>query len=107
MLTSKQIKRLVANWGERADALDCNAEARIYDPMSKWECYIYALEPTEQDEIACIINGETVELTTWMLADLRTVFNSLGEGPQNDLGFIPIRITRLLKKLGAYDTTRN
>lgn len=105
MLTNNQIARLLANWGERADALDCNAEVRIYDPNGPWECYIYALEPNEQDQIACILSGESVEITAWSMAQMQLTFNANGEPPENDMSFVPIKITRLLEKLkGRYES---
>jgi hypothetical protein len=47
-----------------------------------------------------------VLIDQWTLSEMGTVFNSHGEGVENDLGFIPIHIARLIKKLeGLHETT--
>lgn len=108
MLNKKQLEKLKANWGSKAEALDCFAEVRIYDPLSSWECYILAVNPEEEDEIICIISGTHVEVCVWNL-NLR-LFNSNGEKPHVDTEYRPRLASEVLKKLmgkQAYDTYRD
>ena len=87
----------------------CLAEVRVYDPMSSWECYIYALNPEDEDEICCIIKGFFVEVTTWKLSELFQRFNVEGECPVVDYEYRPRRACDLFKILSEniYDARRN
>jgi hypothetical protein len=77
----------------------CMAEVRVYDPLSSWECYIYALNPQDEDEICCIIKGFFVEVTTWKLSEIQQRFNSEGEHVVVDNEFRPRRAAELFKIL--------
>lgn len=100
MLTPGQIKRLKNNWGDRADVLECNAEVRLYDlKWRQWECYLYALNPEDQDEVKCIINHKWADLTTWSMQEIENTRNAWGDQFINDLEFRPIPITKLLSTL--------
>ena len=98
MLTHEKKQRLINNWGERADSLECMAEVRVFDPLSSWECFIYALNPDDENQISCIINGFEVEITIWSLSELAMCFNSHGEAPQIDKEYRP-RQTAILYKI--------
>jgi hypothetical protein len=98
--------RLFKSWGERADTLNCHAELKYFDRLSPWACYIIAINPFNEDEIACIINGYDVEVCKWSFSELLSTFNAHGERPQIDPEFYRIRASELLKKLnqGKYVT---
>jgi hypothetical protein len=100
MLRSDQQAKLILNWGkENTDALEVNAEARIYDSRSTWQCFIYALDPYDMDTILCVIDGFNVELTTWKLGELNALFNDIGDSPINDTIYVPKKVKTLLKTL--------
>lgn len=99
MLSHKQKEKLKANWGEKASSMACMAEVRVYDPLSPWECYIYALNPEDEDEISCIIKGFFVEVTEWSLSELASRFNVEGERPIIDQEYRPRRAAELFKIL--------
>ncbi len=40
MLNSDQKTKLKASWGEKASSMACMGEVRVYDTLSRWECYI-------------------------------------------------------------------
>lgn len=90
---------LMNNWGEKADSMACLAEVRVYDPLSSWECYIYAMNPEDEDEIACIIAGFEVEVCDWRLSELNSVFNETGDTPELDTEYRPRRAAELFKWL--------
>ena len=87
------------NWGEKAQNLECRAEVLVYDPISPWKCYIYAMNPDDEDEIECIVAGFGLETTTWSLKELFSRFNSHGESVQVDHEFRPMHAATLLKEL--------
>lgn len=99
MLSRKQIDRLASNWGEPADSLACMAEVRVYDPLSRWECYIYAINPDDEDEVCCLINGFFVEVCEWRLSELSSCFNVAGYAPMVDMEYRPRRADELFKIL--------
>lgn len=102
MLNDKQKQNLIHNWGEKADALACLSEVRVYDPASTWECYIYALNPEDEDECDCIVKVSSKQRATierWFLTNISSLFNSEGEGVQIDEDYKPRMACELMKKL--------
>jgi len=102
MINNSQRNKLIANWGEKADSLACYAEIRVFDPLSEWQCYIFAMNPRDEDEIACLIKthefGE-VEICEWSMKELEQMYNSNGEGVQVDREYRPKIATQILKQL--------
>lgn len=105
-MLSEQIKEsLKKNWGEKANALDCYAEVKFFDPLSDWKCYIFGLNPNDEDEIACIVISEQIEVGKWSLKELYLTYNREGEHPIIDQEYRRTRASELLNKLGnKYDT---
>jgi len=99
MLNNKQKEKLKASWGEKASSMACMAEVRVYDPLSPWECYIYAMNPDDEDEICCLIKGFFVEVAEWRLNELASCFNAHGEPPKIDYEYRPRRVSELFKIL--------
>lgn len=93
-------KRLKANWGESADSLNCFAEAKLYDPLSSWACYLLALDESELN-VYCIIYTNTIgiEICTMLLQDLYNMYNREGEQPILDPEFRPLRAIELIRRL--------
>jgi hypothetical protein len=112
MFTFLQRQRLRLNWGERADAMECNAEVRIYDPSSAWECYIYALSPYD-DEIATVeAYGKPIVVSHGIdtIQRLTSLYNENGERMKIDKEFKPRAVKEILKKLklgNRYDWERD
>jgi hypothetical protein len=105
MLNSDKMKKLKDNWRESGWKSDCKAEAKFYDPASKWSCYIIAVDPRDEDTILCILQGESVEMAEWRLSELATRFNRDGEYVKEDPEYRPIAVETLLNRL-RQDTFR-
>ena len=99
MIHHVQKEKLKNNWGDKANSMACFVETRVYDPLSSWECYIYALNPIDEDQILCIINGLTVEVTDWTMKELFALFNEHGDPPRVDVEFKPRRASEIFKQL--------
>lgn len=99
MLNNKQKEKLLSSWGEKASSMACMAEVRVYDPLSAFECYIYALNPEDEDEILCIIKSSSVSADKWKLSELRSCYNSEGEPLQIDYEYRPRIASEILKRL--------
>lgn len=99
MLNNIQKEKLKANWGSPASSMACLAEMRVYDPLSSWQCYIYAMNPDDEDQISCLIKGFTTEACEWRLSELQSRFNAEGEPLQVDTEYRPRRVAELFKKL--------
>ena len=99
MLSDAIKDKLKASWGEKASAMACMAYVRVFDPYSPWECYIYAMNPEDEDEICCIIKAFSVEVAEWRMSDLMLSYNAHGEPLQLDEEYVPRRAAELFKKL--------
>ncbi len=92
--------KLKNNWGDKANSMDCMVEVRVYDPLSSWECYIFAMNPDNEDEISCIIKGFFVEIVeAWSVKEIMSRFNSEGESLQIDYEYRPRKAAELFKTL--------
>ena len=98
MLNNQQKEKLKNNWAN-ADSMECMAEVRVYDPLSFWECYIYAMNPEDEDIIACIIKGFTLEVCVWSMSELEKNFNRDGEFLEVDIEYRPRRALDVFKRL--------
>lgn len=101
-IDAKTASKLKNNWGDKADSLACMAEMRVYDPLSNWQCYIYAVNPENEDEIMCLISGgKNIEpmTTAWTMHELNLLYNSHGEGAEIDTEYRPRRTAELFKLL--------
>lgn len=102
-IPEKAIEKLKANWGEKAESLAAIAELRVFDPLSTWECYIFAMNPQDEDEISCILHGFTVEVCNWRLSELASHFNAEGESPIVDREYRPRKAETILRMLRGQD----
>jgi hypothetical protein len=102
MISEKIKQALLSNWGAKADAMDCYAEVKFIDPITHWACYIYAMNPDNDDDIACLVYDDIanrVEVCDWSMNELLNTYNREGEYPQIDHGYIRMKASELLKKL--------
>lgn len=95
--TTKQ--RLRDNWGEKADAMECYCEIKFMSENPRWECYIYALDPDNNDSIACIIPEGSQLLWEWSLKELNQAYDRQGENFWIDEEFRRIKASTLYRKL--------
>lgn len=87
------------SWYERAEALDCYVMARVYDPASNWECYILAQNPLDDNEIYCLIAGETLEQCFWSWSEITACFNAFMLPPTIDAHFQTVHVKHIINKL--------
>ena len=99
MITYDQREKLKKNWGEKADSLQCKAEVRLYDDQSTWECFIYAMNPQDEDDVKLILKGFTVEICDGSMDALRSMFNANGEPLKRDYHYIPRMADTIYRKL--------
>lgn len=89
---------LMSNWGNKADALDCQAYVCVKDDFSRWLCYIYAMNPLDENEILCFIPWPSMECIKWTVSELSNCYNSNGESPIVDNEFRHTNIKQLIKR---------
>lgn len=99
MIPEKVRESLMKNWGPLADSMNCYAYAKYIDPLSSWACYVYALNPENQDDIACLVYNECVEVCEWSLQELLATYNREGEYPEMDTEYRPRLALEIYKKL--------
>jgi hypothetical protein len=104
MLTQKLKDILKANWGDKADALDCYAEVKLMDPLSSWACYIFAMDPNEE-VVNCLLYSDAmgVEIYPQCIYNIQGMYNEHGEHPVIDTEYRRTRVTELLRRL-RHDT---
>lgn len=104
MIPFKTKQLLKENWGPRAESMNCYAECKFFDDLSRWQCYIYAINPEDDDSIKCLLKfpGTAVEIVDWTLTQLANAYNSHGENPVMDREFRRIRVAELFKKLNQW-----
>lgn len=101
MIPEKVREALKLNWGEKADSLNCYAEVKFIDTLTPWACYIFALNPQDEDEIACIVHGgyRHSDIYNWSMKDLILTYNRNGEYPVIDTEYRRMKASELFKKL--------
>lgn len=99
-LSEKQKKALLNNWGDKADALACNAIVRLYDSLSKWEFYIYAMNPEDENQVSLILKNSFGSRLNeqWTIDELEGMYNDHGEGLNVDESYRPRSVESLLKR---------
>lgn len=108
MITNDQRERLLRNWPV-ASALHCNAEVRLYDPLSKWECFLIGMNPQEENEVMAIISGHSLTVDIEILDEILSSYNVEGQNPLIDDEYSPRHAVNVLKHLRdkRHDTARN
>ena len=94
-------KALLRNWGPMAESLDCVAEIKVIDQREHWACYVFAMNPENEDEIACLFHDKLggIEIWDWSWHELCQLYDGEGEYPMLDPEYRRIRVTALLKRL--------
>ena len=92
-------ERLMSSWGSMAEAMECHCELKFIDPLTGWSCYIYAINPYNEDEIACIIHDKDVDVCLWSLQSLYNNYNRDGEYPIIDKEYRTQKTCDLYRKL--------
>jgi len=91
--------RLMENWGDKANAMECYAEVKFIDTMSQWCCYVYALDPSDNDTICCISPGYGEQVHTMSLQDLCNTYDSYGEYVFMDTEYRRMKASDLYRKI--------
>lgn len=102
MINHNQKQKLIQNWGDKAESMSCHAEVRVYDPISSWECYLYAMNPENEDEIMCLTKtskGDEAVTEYSSINWIQGLFNEHGEGVEVDTEYRPRRTAELFKQL--------
>lgn len=89
------------NWGEKSSSMSCYAEVKFIDPLSDWQCYIYSLNPEDEDTIECLLYTQMmgVQIAFWSLKELYLLHNEEGESPVIDTEYRKTRASELFKRL--------
>ncbi len=102
MINHNQKQKLLSNWGDKAESMACMAEVRVYDPISSWECYLYAMNPEDEDQIMCLLKTSKCDPAITEFGSinwLNALFNEHGENVKIDPEYRPKRTAELFKQL--------
>jgi hypothetical protein len=112
MLTQMQKENLKNSWGKKECPLGRMAQVRIYDTLSLWQCYLLAMNPSDEDEILCILSAHpllTPGVANWRLSEIGSLYNQNGERVQVDVEYRPRQANIIFKELtvGNYGFRRS
>lgn len=92
-------QRLLANWGDKATAMACYAEARVWEEPSGWSMYLLAMNPDAPDEVYAIIDGQNVEVGAFTFSEILNSCNAHGTFPCIDPDYRRRWASELFKQL--------
>jgi len=102
MIPEKIKKALIKNWGDKAEAMDCYCEIKFIEPNSGWACYVYAMDPNDEDSIKCISHFREPKIMDWSLIEVMGCYNDHGEIVIIDSEYRRMRVDELYKKLRGF-----
>jgi hypothetical protein len=100
-ISYQQKQKLMKNW-DNAHGLQCNAELRVYDPISSFQCYIIGMYDEDEDTIYCIIQTnkcDNPKTTLYTISQLEEMYNEHGEGLEVDIEYRPRQASEILTQL--------
>ena len=108
MISQQICDALKANW-PLAESMQCKTLIRIIDPNQSWACYIYAMDPQNEDTVMCISEKQSriirhVFTSEMSLNTIQNAYNQFGEYPIIDTEFRPQWTFHLFKKLQSRAT---
>lgn len=92
-------QRLLNNWGDKASAMACYAEVKLWDRRSGWAVYIMAMNPEEEDEVYGILHTDRIEVGAYTMKELGASYNTYGEYPVLDPDYRRRWASELFKQL--------
>lgn len=106
-MLSKQIKdKLKANWGEKANSLECVAYVKVHglDYAPEWAVFIYAMDPNDENAILTLTRDrhDYESQLFWDLNDLFNLFGENGDFATIDKEYKPKSMKTLLKHAWKY-----
>ncbi len=99
MISAAIKKKLMNNWGDKVEAMDCFAEVKFIDPLTDFSCWVLAMNPEDTDEIIVMTNGYEIAPHSWSFKELLSAYNAEGEGLEVDEEYRPIKAITLYKRL--------
>lgn len=102
MLPENITRLLKDNWQDEITSLYGYCYVKFIDKYSDWSCYIYAINPRDEDEILCVLNVPYVECCKWSMRDLQHSYNECGEHPVIDHEFRRTPVQNVLKRLNGF-----
>jgi hypothetical protein len=103
MISEQNKDKLKENWGEKADGLDCLAYVKVVGAERDWACFIFAMNPENEDEVMTITRDfHDYEIMEWSVKDLFALYNKEGEYVYVDKEYKPKNVKTLLVNVWKY-----
>lgn len=99
MISGRVKDLLKRNWGEKAEAMACYAEAKLMHPRRAVAWYLFAMNPEDEDEICAIVANPFPSAYRGSLSEILEAYQGVAEDLQLDQEFRRIRADVLYKKL--------
>ena len=100
LLTKPIIKKAQAQYKHSSDLDNQDIVAKFFNPMGSWTWYLMNLHE-DKDYAWGIVDGNAVEMGSWLMSDLQNQKLPFGLGIERDTSFQPIPASELWKELNA------
>ena len=99
LLTKEITKKATKQYSKGSD-MEQMVVAKFFDPMGSWRWYLMNLGE-DKDYAWGIVDGNAVEMGSWLMSDLQNKKLPFGLGIERDTSFQPIPASELWKELNA------
>ena len=101
-LLTKKITEQAQKQYKKGDNIDDQMiVAKFFNPMGSWTWYLMNHDPEDSDYAWGIVDGNAVEMGSWLMSQLQNQKLPLGLGIERDILFQPIQARQLWEELNA------
>ena len=101
-LLTKEIKTKAEKQYTKGSDMEQNIVAKFFDPVGSWTWYLMNKDP-ESGYCWGIVDGNAVEMGSWMIEELEEHTGHIGLGIERDVSFSPVEANIIWKKLNEND----
>ena len=99
-LLTKSIQKSAEDQFDKADDMDQKIVAKFFNPLGDWSWYLMNKDP-ESGYCCCIVDGNAVEMGSFMIEELQDIELPMGLGIERDTSFESITAKELWTELNA------
>jgi len=100
LLTKEITEKAQKQFGKGSDLDEQMIVAKFFNPVGSWAWYLMNLDK-DKDYAWGIVDGDAVEMGSWLMSDLQNQKLPFGLGIERDKYFEPVPASELWKELNA------
>ena len=90
-LLTKEITEQATKQYDKGSDMEQMVVAKFFNPMGSWSWYLMNLHPEDKDYAWGIVDGNAVEMGSWLMSDLQNQKLPFGLGIERDTLFEPMK----------------